>query len=371
MSIKVMEVGGFSNAGEASTSVHKGQVNSGNTDAEDVVNGVPGEDNAATAEEEVEALSHKEMRRKKKAEKQAARAGQIEIAANPPIHPSRAATIASANTIVAQNTTDRRSKFSVWVGNLSFRTSSDRLQEWFEQHDIRGISRINMPRGQKRQDHNKGFAYVDIPTAEVMQSCIDLSESHLEGRKLLIKAGSDYTGRPEIDEKALELARVANAKDDEGENVVKGKTGLSKTAQKILRAQKHSPGPTLFVGNLSFNTTEQGLREMIERSAMARIQRKAEKKKSTDNDDERERGTQVQEKSKDDGSSDDSESDSDIDEANGDQELSGEHNGTQPIDRAAERERRKEEKAKEKGLRGAGIRKVRMGQFEDTGKCKG
>lgn len=39
---------------------------------------------------------------------------------------------------------------------------------------------------------------------------------------------------------------------------------MSKTAQKILSAQKQPAGPTLFLGNLGFETTEQSIRQMLE-----------------------------------------------------------------------------------------------------------
>ena len=38
----------------------------------------------------------------------------------------------------------------------------------------------------------------------------------------------------------------------------------SKSAQKILRAQKQPPAPTLFLGNLGFETTEQDIRQLFE-----------------------------------------------------------------------------------------------------------
>lgn len=37
----------------------------------------------------------------------------------------------------------------------------------------------------------------------------------------------------------------------------------SKTAQKILKAQKQPPGPTLFLGNLGFETTVAEILEML------------------------------------------------------------------------------------------------------------
>lgn len=38
----------------------------------------------------------------------------------------------------------------------------------------------------------------------------------------------------------------------------------TKTAQKILRAQKQPAGPTLFIGNLGFEATEDAIRDMLE-----------------------------------------------------------------------------------------------------------
>jgi len=42
------------------------------------------------------------------------------------------------------------------------------------------------------------------------------------------------------------------------------KKSLSKSAQKVLKNQKQPPAPTLFFGNLSFDTTEDAIRELLE-----------------------------------------------------------------------------------------------------------
>ena len=41
-------------------------------------------------------------------------------------------------------------------------------------------------------------------------------------------------------------------------------TGHTKTAQKILSVQKQPPAPTLFLGNLGFETTEDSIRELLD-----------------------------------------------------------------------------------------------------------
>jgi hypothetical protein len=42
------------------------------------------------------------------------------------------------------------------------------------------------------------------------------------------------------------------------------KKSLSKTSQRILKSQKQFPAPTLFFGNLSFDTTEDSIRGLLE-----------------------------------------------------------------------------------------------------------
>lgn len=87
--------------------------------------------------------------------------------------------------------------------------------------------------------------------------------------------------------------------------------GLSKTAQKILNGQKQPPGPTLFFGNLGFQTTEASIKELLE------AHRTPNAKKPTE------------EKSK------------------------------------------EEDEEKKVAKKDQWIRKIRMGTFEDTGVCKG
>ena len=67
--------------------------------------------------------------------------------------------------------------------------------------------------------------------------------------------GDDYTGRP---------TPATGADGSSGKNSVDGSKTHSKTAQKILRVQKQPPAPTLFIGNLGFETTEDAIRELFE-----------------------------------------------------------------------------------------------------------
>lgn len=284
------------------------------------------------------------------------------------------------------------------------------FQVTFTNSNLSSFSRITFP------SLTISFCYVDVPSQEALDFGISLSEGHLDGRRLLIKSGSDFRGRPSIDPLSSSLALSTTSgtiphhqdpssskeEDDDTEisNPRGGKTGLTKTAQKILRSQKHPAGPTLFVGNLSFESTEEGLREMIERSTKLReerdevwkrtnkekkrkekreekkkknleekLKRKAEKKdvdekkKDEDEDDDDE---EEDDESSDESSSSDSDSDSDDDDDDDEQEDGNED------EKMKSGEKKDPKKTKKPApLRGAGIRKIRMGTFEDTGKCKG
>lgn len=189
----------------------------------------------------------------------------------------------------------QRSAFCVWIGNLPFSTTVDELSEWLAENEVEGVSRVHMTPGARRAENNKGFAYVDLPSEAEVDKCVALSETMLHGRRLLIKNGNDFRGRPGLDPSAAEL----------GGSPAGGRTGLTKTAQRILRAQKNPPAPTLFMGNLSFETSEDDIRELLESSVRRRHMEGVE---------------------------------------------------TDDASMAPPQ---------------AGIRKIRMGTFEDTGKCKG
>ncbi|CAG88803.1 DEHA2F02860p [Debaryomyces hansenii CBS767] len=134
----------------------------------------------------------------------------------------------------------KKSEYGVWIGNLSFDTTKEDITRFImgktnaydadsndglvkiEQSDF---IRINIP---KKENKIKGFAYVDLPSAKHVDTVISLSESHLNGRNLLIKNANSFEGRPQKDTNPL---------------------------------SKNPPSRILFVGNLSFDTTQDLLRE--------------------------------------------------------------------------------------------------------------
>ncbi|KAG7447611.1 RNA-binding domain-containing protein [Guyanagaster necrorhizus] len=142
---------------------------------------------------------------------------------------------------------------SVWVGNLSYKTTTDALRTFFE--GVGEVMRIHMPTKPSAKPgvrgENRGFAYVDFASPEAKTAAIGLSERHLIGRKLLIKDGDDFEGRPSVP--AVEDNKL-----------LAGGKNHSKSAQKILRAQKQPPAPTLFLGNLGFDTTNDSIRQLFE-----------------------------------------------------------------------------------------------------------
>ncbi|EGV64837.1 Nucleolar protein 13 [Yamadazyma tenuis] len=126
-----------------------------------------------------------------------------------------------------------RSKFGVWIGNLSFDTTREDILRYIKaKTDVEedDIVRFNLP---KKQNKIKGFCYADFKTEDQMNQVIKLSETNLNGRNLLIKNAQSFEGRPEAD----------------------------KSDNKLISASKNPPSRILFVGNLSFDTTEDLLEE--------------------------------------------------------------------------------------------------------------
>lgn len=102
---------------------------------------------------------------------------------------------------------------------------------------------------------------MDFSTEEAQQAAISSSEGHLDGRKLLIKSSSDYSGRPQTKgdaSVATDIAAIlheAPAQSSSSKDAQSSTTQtLSKKMKKIASAQKNPPGPTLFIGNLGFET---------------------------------------------------------------------------------------------------------------------
>lgn len=240
------------------------------------------------------------------------------------------------------------------------------------------------------------FAYLDFPTETDVTVAVGLSEQNLDGRKLLIKASSDYTGRPApaittlppLDPSALEPSDPSTSTSAIVGNVPANGTSappqtLNRTARKILNRQRNPAGPTLFLGNLGFETVVDDIRDMFDRNQKRsreweKKQKGEKKSKKSKGKKKREEGddssSEEEEEGNDEGSSSEEEG-SEEEEDEEDKEES--QNEDEDADMSTQKPKRDKSKKKEKGpldltkADTAGIRKVRLGTFEDTGKCKG
>ncbi|KAK6337601.1 hypothetical protein TWF730_002996 [Orbilia blumenaviensis] len=152
----------------------------------------------------------------------------------------------------AGGASSKRSPYGVWIGNLSFSTTREDLIEFFtrgtkddnetkeeEDAEVSGtgirqkdITRLHVPKSTKYKNQNKGFAYVDFLTAGCISHALKLSEKLFNGRKVLIKASTDFNGRPEEDKD--------KKKGDKGS----------------INSGTNPPCRSIFVGNLGYEVTE-------------------------------------------------------------------------------------------------------------------
>jgi RNA recognition motif-containing protein len=172
-----------------------------------------------TEEEDVPVLSHAELRRQKKREVKAQKTAAGDSSkTNKPTSAEKSKDKVKNTAELAPSKVPKRQN-SVWVGNLSFKTTPDALRRFFD--GVGDITRVHMPmkmasagpgaRGAVKE--NRGFvvfciiygincvftcslhaynrfAYVDFASPDAKTVAITLSENHLDGRRLLIKDGS-------------------------------------------------------------------------------------------------------------------------------------------------------------------------------------
>jgi RNA recognition motif-containing protein len=146
---------------------------------------------------------------------------------------------------------EKRSEHGIWIGNLPFHVSKEDLRKFFvENSDITKemITRVHMPgpndgkpvnKDEEKKKfvkvvNNKGYAYVDFSSAEAVGQAVELSEHLLSGRRVLIKNNKSFEGRPQ------------------------------KTKEESRNDGK-PPSKRVFLGNLSFDTTEENLQEHFEK----------------------------------------------------------------------------------------------------------
>ncbi|KAI9784271.1 MAG: hypothetical protein M1839_002332 [Geoglossum umbratile] len=139
----------------------------------------------------------------------------------------------------------KRSDHGIWIGNLPFTFTKADLRKFLTENSSitdDQITRVHLPApngtsvGRKLKPQNKGFAYIDFSTESVLKEALELSETLISGRRVLIKNAKSFEGRPE-------------------------KANDSTSAGRPELAKSGKPSKKIFVGNLSFDTTEEDLRE--------------------------------------------------------------------------------------------------------------
>ena len=148
--------------------------------------------------------------------------------------------------------------YGVWIGNLPFTCTSSSLRSYLIKTspaiNDANVARVHMPapapgpatRGAK--PHNKGFAYVDFTSQEVQQAAIELSETQMGGRNLLIKSSKDFQGRP-----------------DKHANQTSNNSKTSALANDLATGNAgHPPSKRVFVGNLAYDMTRDDLQKNFE-----------------------------------------------------------------------------------------------------------
>jgi RNA recognition motif-containing protein len=134
-----------------------------------------------------------------------------------------------------------RSKHGVWIGNLAFTVGKKDVYKFLTENNkfpIPGdqITRLHLPPGRDSRAQNKGFAYVDFKEEKWVGIAVQLSETLLTGRPLLIKDSHNFEGRPD-----------------------------SSKTKAFQDAQAKPPNRKLFIGNLPFDMTRENLEKHFSR----------------------------------------------------------------------------------------------------------
>lgn len=152
---------------------------------------------------------------------------------------SEPAAESDAKAPATQKPSEQRSDYGIWIGNLAFSVSKDDVRKFLTSNCSfadTAITRIHLPKGSEdsAKIKNKGFAYVDFSNQKAVLEALGLSEHLLTGRRVLIKDAKNFEGRPEKQQED-------------------GKAGSAGSG--------YTPSKRIFVGNLSFDATKEGIEE--------------------------------------------------------------------------------------------------------------
>lgn len=167
-----------------------------------------------------------------------------------PLGPSKSGAESTPEPDDKKTAVEKRSEHGVWIGNLPWSATKDGLRKFLvEFSDLTEdmITRVHMPSPDDakpankvetnrfaQKQLNKGFAYVDFTVAKGVELAIELSETLMTGRRVLIKNSNSFVGRPE------------------------------KTKEEVRNDGKPA-SKRVFLGNLSFDVTEDILTHHFEK----------------------------------------------------------------------------------------------------------
>ncbi|EZF35664.1 nucleolar protein [Trichophyton mentagrophytes] len=184
-----------------------------------------------------EPASKKALRKEKKAKKIKSSSGEAAV----PAVSDEGAEKGNETEKPEKNDSNKKQRtgFGVWIGNLPFTATREMLRTFLTSKSgilDSQITRVHIPdSGTKRKGvkQNKGFAYVDFTSQEIVERAIALSEELVGGRRVLIKDATNFEGR---------VVKEADRDD-------------------VKTAGGNPPSTKIFVGNLSFDTTKEHLEE--------------------------------------------------------------------------------------------------------------
>jgi RNA recognition motif-containing protein len=192
-----------------------------------------------------EPLSKKALRKSKKQKPKDAEEPQPEDQQVPLTGSHGTATGEKTLEEETEHTKAVRTPWGVWIGNLPWTATKTQLRKFLvENASIADsqVTRLHMPMApvpgetqDKPSKKNKGFAYVDFESDDILKAVLALSEKRMGDRAVLIKNAQNFEGRPvKVDRK----------------EEVDSSNQLSKPSSKRI-----------FVGNLGFEVTKDDLTE--------------------------------------------------------------------------------------------------------------
>lgn len=163
-------------------------------------------------------------------------------------------TTTTTTTTSSKKQRVKKGAHGIWVGNLAFQTTESAIRDLFTSKCGGEITRINLPVDKKGR--NKGFVYVDFDSDETLQKALQLTETELDGRALLVKNATsfDTTGR---------LPRGGRSKTEESQTDTNN--NYNNNSSSSSSNSGNNRGNKIFIGNLPLETEREDLENLFSR----------------------------------------------------------------------------------------------------------